>query len=78
VLSVQALAKSYGDAGVLGAVLTGMVAAENGPDIGSLADEKVAIAEAVEPRHHRRQRAHDLHAVYVETYRALEPLFPRL
>ena len=66
------------DAGVLGAALMGLVAAGLGSDVAVLAEERVAIARTVEPRADRRQRAEDLHAAYIETYRALEPLFPRL
>lgn len=56
----------------------GLVAAGLGSDVAVLAEERVAIARTVEPRADRRQRAEDLHAAYIETYRALEPLFPRL
>lgn len=66
------------DAGVLGATLTGMVAAGLGPDVPTLAEERVRVASTVEPRSSARARADELHAAYVEGYRALEPLFPRL
>lgn len=66
------------DAGVLGAALMGMVAARLGPDVQTLAEERVSIASTVEPRGEQRQRADDLHTVYLETYRALAPIFPRL
>jgi xylulokinase len=66
------------DAGVLGAVFSGMVAAGLGPDVPTLAEERVRVERIVEPRAERRQRADALHEVYASTYRALEPLFPRL
>ena len=66
------------DAGVLGAALMGMVAAGLGPDVATLAEERVSIAGTIEPRGDRRQRAEDLYAVYAESYRALEGVFPRL
>ncbi len=49
-----------------------------GSDVASLAEERVGIAETVEPRVERRQRADDLQAVYRETYLALEPLFSQM
>jgi xylulokinase len=66
------------DAGVLGAALMGMVAGGLGPDVPSIAEEHVSIATSLEPRPRRRERADELFAVYSESYRALEPLFPRL
>lgn len=66
------------DAGVLGAVFSGMVAGGLSPDVPTLAEERVHVATTVEPRPGRRQRADALHGVYAHTYRALEPLFPRL
>jgi xylulokinase len=66
------------DAGVLGATLMGMVAAGLGSDVPGLAEERVRVARTIEPRPQRRRRADDLHEVYAQTYRALEPLFPRL
>ena len=66
------------DAGVLGATFTGMVAAGLGPDVASLAEGRVRVAETVEPRADRQPRADLLYEVYTQTYRAMEPLFPRL
>jgi xylulokinase len=66
------------DAGVLGAVFMGQVAAGLGPDVPSLAEERVRIAEVLEPYAPNERRLADLHVTYAESYQALEPLFPRL
>ena len=66
------------DAGVLGAVFMGMVAAGLAPDLATLAEERVVVSQTVEPEPEHRERADELHAVYVDSYRALEPLFPAL
>jgi xylulokinase len=66
------------DAGVLGAVFMGQVAAGLGPDVPSLAEERVRIAEVLEPHAPNARRLADLHLTYAESYQALEPLFSRL
>lgn len=66
------------DAGVLGAALLGMVAAGLGADVTALAEEQVAVSHALDPRAHAGERLDQLHGVYVDGYRALEPLFGRL
>lgn len=66
------------DAGVLGAVFMGMVAAGLGADVPTLADERVRVSELLEPDSPNARRLADLHVTYVETYKALEPLFSRL
>jgi xylulokinase len=68
------------DAGVLGAALIGMVAAGLGRSGGleGLIDQHVRVASRVEPRLDARHRSDDLYGLYTESYRALEPVFPRL
>ena len=65
-------------AGVLGSVFMGLVAAGLAPDVATLAEERARVSETIQPRAERRERADALHAVYTQSYRALEPLFPRL
>lgn len=65
------------DAGVLGAALLGMVAAELG-DLAALAERHVRLGHTVEPSAEGRSRSDDLYGVYAEAYRALEPLFSRV
>ncbi|MGD8485470.1 MAG: FGGY-family carbohydrate kinase [Chloroflexota bacterium] len=66
------------EAGVLGATLLGMVAAGLGPDVPTLAEDLVHVADRLEPRPSMVSRMDDLHGVYAAGYRALEPLFARL
>lgn len=66
------------DVGVLGAALMGGVAAGLGADVPAMAEERARIAATLEPRPEHRARLDDLYAVYRQSYRALEPLFPRL
>ena len=66
------------DAGVLGSVLMGQVAAGLAPDLRALAEERVRVVQTIEPRADRRRRADMHHEVYMEAYRALQPLFARL
>jgi xylulokinase len=68
------------DSGVLGAALMGLVAAGWETDIAAAATHRVRVAEIIEPDPGAGSMARldDLHAIYRNTYRALEPLFPRL
>jgi xylulokinase len=66
------------DAGVLGATFAGMVAGGLGQDVATLAEAKVRVRTALEPRADASARLDDLYGLYAESYRALEPLFPRL
>ena len=66
------------DAGVHGAALLGMVAAGLAPDITGLAEERVRVAESIDPESDLSARLGELYGVYVDSYRALEPIFPRL
>jgi xylulokinase len=74
--AVQVLATL--DSGVLGAALMGMVAAGIEEDLESASDRRVKVASQVDPEPASRQRLDDLYEVYLETYEALEPVFPRL
>ena len=65
------------EAGVLGATLLGMVAAASG-ELPELADHHVRVRTTIDPAPDAQVRADQLYAVYADTYRALEPLFPRL
>lgn len=65
------------DVGVLGAALMGLVAAGLGTDVPALAEERVRVAATLDPRPEQRARLDDLYALYSQSYRALEPLFPR-
>jgi len=56
----------------------GMVAAGLAADVPTLAEERVRVSERLDPRAARGARMDDLYGVYSESYRALEPLFPRL
>jgi xylulokinase len=66
------------DSGVLGAALMGLVAGGVEGDIAMAATHRVTIAEHVEPDAAAVGRLDDLYGIYRDTYRALEPLFPRL
>ncbi len=66
------------DAGVHGAALLGMVAAGLAADIADLAEERVRVAESIDPEAGLSARLGELYAVYTDSYRALEPIFPRL
>jgi xylulokinase len=66
------------DAGVLGAALSGMVAGGMADDLGDLAEERVWVASTLEPDAGAAARLDELHGIFVESYHALEPLFPRL
>lgn len=68
------------DSGVLGAALMGLVAAGVERDIAAAATNRVTIAAIVEPDPDpgAAARLDDLYGIYRDTYRALEPIFPRL
>ena len=66
------------DAGVHGATLLGMVAAGLATDIADLAEERVHVVESIDPDPALAARLDELYGVYADSYRALEPIFPRL
>ena len=56
----------------------GMVAAGIEEDLESASDRRVKVASQVDSEPASRKRLDDLYEVYLETYEALEPVFPRL
>ena len=66
------------ESSVLGAALIAQAALGHQTSLEHLAEQAVAISERIEPDAACAIRLERLYGVYQDTYRALEPIFPRL
>jgi xylulokinase len=66
------------DSALLGAILLGLNAAGLEPDLDAATESRIRVAADLQPDPVAHSRMDDLYGTYRETYRALEPVFPRL